>query len=57
MLRKQALSQVVKALTLNPSPKGRGTLLNLHSFLPFPFWEKGLGDEGFIEINSSFRFA
>ena len=30
-------------LTLNPSPKGQGTLEKV----PFsPFWEKGLGDEG-----------
>ncbi|WP_416666402.1 hypothetical protein [Egbenema bharatensis] len=30
------------ALTLNPSPKGRGTSIRL----PFSLWEKGLGDEG-----------
>jgi hypothetical protein len=35
---------VERALTLNPSPQGRGTFLR--ACLPFSLWEKGLGDEG-----------
>jgi formylglycine-generating enzyme required for sulfatase activity/very-short-patch-repair endonuclease len=35
------------ALTLNPSPSGRGTFDN--GLLPFSLREKGLGDEGSIE--------